>query len=110
MTPNEYLQRHDRVGEYIHWKICPHYNASYVKGQHKHKSQKVVEIENATNLWDFPIYIDRTIQANKPDITIKDYKEKKSKLIHFTFPMDISISYRKFEKLSKYEDLQIKVE
>ena len=47
---------------------------------------------------------------NKPDITIKDYKEKKSKLIHFTFPMDISISYRKFEKLSKYKDLQIKVE
>ena len=78
MTPNEYFKRHDRVGQYIHWKICHHYNASYVKGQHKHNSQKVVETENATNLWDFPIYIDRTIQANKPDITIKDCKEKKA--------------------------------
>ena len=25
MTPNEYLQRHDRVGQYIHWKMCQHY-------------------------------------------------------------------------------------
>ena len=25
MNPNEYLQRHDRVGQYIHWKICKNY-------------------------------------------------------------------------------------
>ena len=27
IAPNEYLQRHDMVGEYILWKICQHYNA-----------------------------------------------------------------------------------
>ena len=27
IAPNEYLQRHDMVGEYIIWKICQHYNA-----------------------------------------------------------------------------------
>ena len=39
---------------------------------------------------DFPIiHTDRTIQANKLDITIKDHKEKTCKLIDFTFAMDI---------------------
>ena len=46
---------------------------------------------------DFPIiHTDRTIQANKLDITIKDHKEKTSKLIDFTFAMDINISAKEF--------------
>ena len=54
--------------------------------------------------------IQTTIQANKPDITIKDHKEKTCKLIDFTFPVDINIFAKEFEKLSKYSDLQIEVE
>ena len=57
----------------------------------------------------FP-YTDRTIQANKPDITIKDYKEITCKLIDFTFRIDINISAKEFKKLSKYKDLQIEVD
>ena len=53
------LQRHDRVGQYIHWKIYLNYNASYAKNWHKRKAQKVVETESATNLWDFPIHTER---------------------------------------------------
>ena len=72
-------------------------------------AQKVVEIESATILWDFFIHTDRTIQVNKPGITIKDRKEKTCKLIDFTFPMDINIFAKDFEKLSKCKDFQIKV-
>ena len=50
-------------------------------------------------LWDFPNHTERTIQANKPDITIKDHKQKTCQLIDFTFPIDINISAKKFEKL-----------
>ena len=99
MTPNEYLKRHDRVGQYINWKICQHYKAPYAKNWYEHKPQKVVESESVTILWDFSIHTDRAIQANIPDITIKDYKEKTCKLIDFTFPMDINISAKEFEKL-----------
>ena len=53
MTPNEYLQRLDRVGQYNHWKICQHYNAPYAKNWYKHEPQKVVETESRTILWDF---------------------------------------------------------
>ena len=65
MSPTEYLQRNDRVGRYIHWKICQHYNAPYTKNWYEHKPQKVVEIESATILWNFFIHTDRTIQSNK---------------------------------------------
>ena len=75
MTLDEYLQRHDRMGQHIHWKICQHYNALYAKNWCEHKLQKVVETESATILWDFSIHKDRTIQGNKPDITIKYHKE-----------------------------------
>ena len=61
MTPNEYLQRHDTVGEYIHWKIFQHYNAPYANNWYKHEPQKVVETESATILWGFPIHTDKKI-------------------------------------------------
>ena len=48
MTINEYLQRHDRVRQYIHWKICQYYNAPYAKNWYEHKPQKVVETESVT--------------------------------------------------------------
>ena len=85
VTPNECLQRHNRVGQYIHRKICQHYNVPYTKNWHKHHPQKVAEIESVIILWDFPIHTDRKIQANKPDITVKDRKEKTCKLIDFSF-------------------------
>ena len=84
MTSNEYLQRHDRVGQYTHWKIFQHYNAPYAKNQYKHKPPKVVETESATILWDFPIHTNKTIQPNKPSINIKDHIDKTCKLIDFT--------------------------
>ena len=40
-----------------------------------HKPQTVVETERALTLWNFPIHTDKTIQANKSDITIKDHKK-----------------------------------
>ena len=98
------------MGQYIPWKVCQHYNAPYAKNWYQHKPQKVVETERATILWDYPIHTNGTIQARKPDITIKDHKEKTCKLIDFTFPKDKNISATELEKLSKYKDLQIEVE
>ena len=65
MIPNKYLQRHERLRQYIHWKICQDYNAQYAKNWYEHKPQKIVETEIATILWDFSIHTDRTIEAEK---------------------------------------------
>ena len=50
------------------------------------------------------------MQANKQDIAIKDLKRKTFKLIDFTFPIDINIFAKKFEKISTYKDSKIDVE
>lgn len=66
--------------------------------------------KGATVLWDFPIQTDRTIKVNRPYITIKDLEEKTCKLLDFTFPLDINISAKQFEKLSNYKNLQMEIE
>ena len=88
LTPNEYKNRHDRVGQYLYWKICKYYNTAHAEKWYEHKTPPVVEGENTTILWDFPINTDRTIQANRPDIVIKDYKSKTCLLIDMTIPTD----------------------
>ena len=46
MTPNEYLQKHNSVGQYIYWKKCQHNDVPYADNWHKHKPQKVAETES----------------------------------------------------------------
>ena len=63
LAPNEYKNRYDRVGQYLHWKICKSYKIETCEQWYEHKPQPVVK-GDVTLLWDFPIRTDRTIQAN----------------------------------------------
>ena len=81
LAPNEDTNRHNRVGQYMHWKICNHYNTETHNKQYEHKPLPVVDNSQVTILWDFPIRTDRTIQANRPDIVIKHKKNKTCQLI-----------------------------
>ena len=62
-----------------------------------------------TILWDFPLRTDRTIQANRLDIIIKDKQNKTCKLIDVSVPSDSNIFAKESEKLSKYKDLDIEI-
>ena len=107
--PSEYSNRHDRIGQYIHCKMCKHYNTPHCEKWYEHKTPPVIG-ESTTILWVIPINTDRTIKANRPDIVIKDYKSKTCLLNDMTIPTDRKISVKEFDKLSKYEDLQIEIE
>ena len=110
LAPTEYKARHDRIGQYLHWTICKHYNAPYARNWYEHHPEPVTEAENVTILWDFPIHTDRTIKANRPDIVIKDMKDKKCLLIDMTVPADRNIAPKEFEKISKYKDLEMEIQ
>ena len=62
-----------------------------------------------TILWDMPIHTDREIKANRPDIVVKDYQERKCLLIEVSVPTDDNVSLKEMEKLSKYKDLEIEI-
>ncbi len=109
LAANEYTFRHDKVGRYIHWKICQHFQLPTTEKWYDHQPQPVTEKENITVLWDFSISTDKTIKANRPDIVIKNNNTKKCLLIDMTIPSDRNIGLKEFEKLSKYKDLEMEL-
>ena len=109
LAPTEYLNRHDRLGQYIHRCLCKNFCLPHERNWWEHKPPKVVENKNATVLWDFDIHTDRTIQANRPDIVVKNHNNKTCFLIDMSVPSDTNVSLKIFEKLSKYKDLETEV-
>ena len=72
-------------------------------------AKTVTDNETVTILWDTQGHTDRTIKANKPDIIIKNKKEKTCMLIDMAVPSDRNTSVKVAEKLSKYKDLEIEI-
>ena len=77
---------------------------------YEHGPLPVVDTPKVNNLWDFPIRADRTIQANWSDIEIKHKQYRTYQLIDMNVPSDSNISAKEFEKLSKYENLEIEID
>ena len=59
--------------------------------------------------WNFSIRTNRKIQANGPDIVIKQKQNKTSQLIDMSLPSDNTISAEEFDKLSRYKDHEIEI-
>ena len=74
---------------------------------YEYEPAKVTENKEATILWDMQIHTDREIAANKPNIVIKDHKNKTCKLIDMAVPSDRNTLLKTTAKLSKYKDLEI---
>ena len=105
----EYLQRHDQVAKFIHRTLCKHYEIPHTERWYKHTLEPVVEGKNVTILWDFTVQTDRKIDANRPDIIIKNHEERTCIMMDVPVPSDQNISLKEFPKLSKYKDLEIEV-
>ena len=109
LAPTECLNRHDRLGQYIHWCLCKKFFLPHERNWWEHKPPKVIENKNTTILWDFDIHTDNTIQANRPDIVVKNHNDKTCFLIDMSAPSDTNVLFKIFEQLSKYRDLEIEV-
>ena len=109
LAPKEYLIRHDRVGQYIHWKVCKFYQIPVSDNWYEHHPKEVTNRGHITIIWNLMVHTDRTIGANKPDIIIKDTTEKTCLLIDMCVPADTNVSLQEFDKLSKYKDLEIEI-
>ena len=70
----------------------------------------MTENQTATILWDIPIQTDKEIKANRPDIVVKDKKERTCLFIDMSIPTERNTSLKTMEKLTKYKDLEIEIE
>ena len=109
LAPTEYLNWHDRLGQYIHWCLCKNFCLPNERNWWEHKPPKVIENKNTTILWDFDIHTDRAIQTNRPRIVVKNHNDKTCFLIDVSVPSDSNASFKIFGKLSTYKDLEIDV-
>ena len=104
------LNRHNRVVQYLHWKICKHYEVQHAERWCKHQSEAVTETDNVAIFWDYRIQTEIKIKAIKSDITVKGKREKNCELIDFKIAADKNVSVAEFEKSFKYKDLKIEEE
>jgi len=56
-------------------------------------------------LWNQAVHTDREVTANKPDIIIKNKKEKTCTLIDVAIPADRNVEQKEVEKKLKYKGL-----
>ena len=78
LAKTEYIQRHNKAAAYLHWTICKHYNIKVQDKHYEHEPVNVTENQTVTILWDMPIQTGKEIKANRPDIVVKDKKERKN--------------------------------
>ena len=109
LAKTDYIKRHNNASAYMHWEILNYDNINTTTKWYDHKPERVIENEIATILWDMQVHNDRTMNANKPDIIIKDKREKTCMLIDMAVPSDRNTSVKVAEKLSKYKDLEIEI-
>ena len=94
-APAEYQNWHDRLCQYIHWCLCQNFCLPHERNWWEHKPPKVIANKNATFLWDFAIHTDRKIQADRPDIVVKNHTDKSCFLIDMSVPSNTNMYHSK---------------
>ena len=76
LAPNGYANRNNRVAQYMHWKICNHYDVGTRNKWYKQQQLPPADTPKVTILWGFLIRTNTTIQASKSNIVLKHYNTK----------------------------------
>ena len=75
-----------------------------------HIPKPVCEEGDVTVLWNQAVHTDREVTANRPDIIIKNKKEKTCTLIDVAIPADRNVVKKEAEKKLKYMSLCIEIQ
>jgi hypothetical protein len=70
---------------------------------HTHTPKTVYAQENITVLWNRAVHTDREVIKNRPDIIIKNKKEKTCIVIDVAIPADRNVVLKEAEKKQKYK-------
>lgn len=99
----EHLQKNDFIAKCINWTLCKHNEIPHSYKWYKHTPEPVVEGKNIMVIWDFIAYMDRKIDANQPDIIIKDFKERICTMLDVITPANENISLKELDMFWKYK-------
>ena len=108
LAPTEYAKRHDEVAKVIHQKLAEAAEMIEDRGPcYRYTPANVPENDNFKLYWNRSIITDKTIPANRPDITFTNKRTKTTYLIDTSIavPNTHNLDKTITEKQSKYQEL-----
>ena len=110
LAKNEYLTRHDKVCAHLHYSICKALGIETTDKWHTYMSKPAHEEGDVTVLWNQAVHTDRDVTAHRPDIIIKNKKEKTFTLIDVAIPADRNVVQKEAEKKLNYKSLGVEIQ
>ena len=104
--------RHDKVAAVIHWYLCKKFGFECDDKYYNHivtRENRVLENDEVLLLWDFSIQTETRIDHKKPDIMLKNKKEKTCQIIDVACPFDTRVKQKEEEKLDHYNELKYQI-
>ena len=98
MVKNENLMRHHNVCSHLHYSIRKALRIEKTGKWYTVLPKPVYEKGDVTVLWNQALQTDREVTANRPDIIIKNKKEKTCTLIDVAIPADRNVVQKEAEK------------
>ena len=101
--------RHDKFCTHLHYSICKALGIETENKWYINMSKPVYEEGNVTVLWNQAVHTGREVTANRPDIIIKNKKEKTCTLMDVAIPADRNVVQTKAEEKLKYKSLCVEI-
>ena len=92
------------------YSICKALGTETTGKWYRHMPKPVYEEGDVTVLWNRAVHTDRVVTAIRPDILIKNKKEKTCTLIDVAIPADRNVVHKEVEKKLKYKSLCIEIQ
>ena len=102
--------RHDKVFTHLHYSICKALGIETTDKRYTHTPKPVCEEGDVTVLWNQAVHTEREVTANRPDVIIKNKKQKICTLIDVAIPADRNVVQKEAEEKLKYKSLCIEIQ
>jgi hypothetical protein len=97
------------VYTHLRYPVCKKLGIETAENWYSHIPKPVTEHEDVTVFWNQGIQTDREVSANRPDIIIKNKKDKTCLLINVAIPSDNKVIQKEDDKKLKYKNLSIEI-
>jgi hypothetical protein len=110
LAKNEYVIRHDKVCTHLHYPICKTLAIETTENRYSHMSKPVCQHADITVLWNQGVQSYREVLANRPNLIIKNKKDKICLLIDVAIPSDRNVIQKESEKKLKYKNSSVEIQ
>jgi hypothetical protein len=94
----------------MHYSICKKLRIETAENWYSHIPKPVTEHEDVTVLWNQGIQMDRQVLANRPDIIVKNKKDKTCLVIDVAVPSDKNVIQKEAKRKLEYKNLSIEIQ